>query len=251
MRPDNVATLLQVRPAELVLRLLPLDLVLEELERPDYPERGRRHDARGEELPLLRVHEASVPPAHVQHADEAAQEAHVPHQDDREAAVDLGVLPRLVRLPAHLAVLEGALDERAEDASADAAGDRPKLDAAAPRHRLGHESVALELRVEELSDRELARTVDDGAEEGRKGAAVKASHPVLPEHVLRRAHRSALLAEMLGLRLHLCLDGVGRVADDHVGRAVEEPREQRIDRLLLPGGPLLIVSHYKSVISIN
>ena len=48
---------------------------------------------------------------------------------------------------------------------------------------------------------------------------------------------------MLRLRLHLRLDGVGRVANDDIRRAIEKACAQSVRSLLLPGSSLLIMSH--------
>lgn len=79
---NDILALLEVRPSKLVRSLLSLDLILEELKRPNNPERARRHDSGGEELALLCIHEARLSPAQIQHANEAAKQPYVPEQDD-------------------------------------------------------------------------------------------------------------------------------------------------------------------------
>ena len=155
MSPYDVPRLLAICPPELV-PLLCLDLILEEFERPDEPERGGSHDSRGEELGDLRVHEVGLPSADVQHADERAQEANVAQQDHADAFVDFGELPLLVRLPTHLAVLKRALHYRSEYASANAASHGPQLDPSRARYLRHHRLVPLKPGVEHLCYRELA-----------------------------------------------------------------------------------------------
>ena len=51
---------------------------------------------------------------------------------------------------------------------------------------------------------------------------------------------------MFRLCLHLSLNRICWVADEDISGTIEEARAERVHRLLLPGCPLLIMSHYYS-----
>ena len=77
MGSHNLSALLAICPPEFV-PFLRLYLVFEELKGPNDPECSRGHEASGEELPVLRVHERSMTSAQIQHANKASQEADIP-----------------------------------------------------------------------------------------------------------------------------------------------------------------------------
>jgi len=92
MSAHDFPRLFHVCPAKLV-GFLCLCLVLEEFKRPHDPEGCRRHHTCRKELPEASVHELSMAPAEVQHADEVGKETDIACQYDPEALVDLAITP--------------------------------------------------------------------------------------------------------------------------------------------------------------
>ena len=117
-----------------------------------------------------------MPPAQVQHADEAAQQSNVSDKNYREAPVHLIVLPFLVCLPTHLTVLKWTLDNGAENSCENSSSDGAQLDASRTWYRCHHRLIAFKLGIEALSDGKLTRSIDYRPEERWQSATIKSSN---------------------------------------------------------------------------
>jgi len=85
----------------------------------------------------------------------------------------------------------------------------------------------------QLERGELRRSINNGAEEGRDPASVKADSAFFSPDIFHRRDILDGLAHMLTLGLHLGLDRVERMADNGVSGAIEEPADRRSDPLLV------------------
>ena len=166
MCTHNWLAFLTIRASKFILWLC-LNLVFEELKRPDNPESSRSHASCREKLSKFGVHKRCVSSAKIQHANETSKKTNVAREYNTKAFINFWVQPSLIGLAFHFRVLKRALNNRSEYSSTHAAGQCAQLYSPRSRYRRHHELVSLKFGIEKLSYCKLRRSVQNGAKKWR------------------------------------------------------------------------------------